>query len=96
MDRKQAVTVIKEIVERCPEIEGRSITLLPPKNNDALSNTFQMHLRDDDPILESYITNIAKEHGLDICQDENYLVVYKPHPELKNNKKLYSNPARVI
>jgi len=83
MDRAQAVNIIKEILETCRVIEGRSITLLPPKDNDKLSNTFQIHIRTTDEPLKECIKEIAAKHGLATQQEENYFVVYKPYPETK-------------
>ena len=83
MDRQQAVQVMKEILEQCYAIEGRSLTLLPPRNNDALSDTFQIHIRTDDSVLTSCIRDIATKHGLSTFQDKTDFVVYKPHPELQ-------------
>ena len=84
MDREEALRVIKDIFERCREIEGKSLTLLPPKDSGELSHTFQIHIRTAEPILTSCVEKIAKEHGLAGFQEENYFVVYKPHPKNKN------------
>jgi hypothetical protein len=86
MNRKQAVNVIKEISEQCQLLEGKSIKLLPPKDNDALSNTFQVHIQvsdDPDPILVSCIENIAEKYNLSTKQVEGYLILHKPYPNSK-------------
>ena len=81
MDRRNAIDVIKEILDRCPAIEGRSITLLPPKGNAKLSDTFQIHIRTCDPSLKACIETIAKEHSLVTKEDGNYFIIYKPYQE---------------
>jgi len=86
MDREQAVKVIKEIFEQCRYLEGRSIELLPPKDNDSLSNTFQVHIQvsgDTEPFLVACIENIAERHNLATKQVDGYLIVYKPYPNTK-------------
>jgi hypothetical protein len=87
MNREQAVNVIKEISEQCPYLEGKSIKLLPPKDNDALSNTFQIHIQASDnphyPILVAFVETIAEKHNLATKQVGGYLVVYKPYPDKK-------------
>jgi len=80
MNREQAVTVIKEIFEQCHQIEGKSLKLLPPKGNDALSNTFQIHIEtNDNNFLILFVENIAKEHNLDVMCKDGYCIVYKPY-----------------
>ena len=84
MNRTQAVSIIKEISEQCQYLEGKSIKLLKPKDNDALFNTFQVHIQvsdDSDPILVSCIESIAEKHSLATKQVEGYLIVYKPYPK---------------
>ena len=83
MKRRQAMNVIKEISEQCPYLEGKSIKLLPPKDNDALSNTFQVHIQvsdDPSPILVSCIETTAEKHNLATKRIDDYLIVYKPYP----------------
>ena len=89
MDRTQAVSIIKEISEQCHNLEGKSIKLLASKDNDALSNTFQVHIKvsdDPDPILVDCTESIAEKHNLTTKQIEGYLVVYKPYPKKKEIK----------
>ena len=90
MKRRQAVNVIKEISERCQLLEGRSIKLLQPKDNDAQSNTFQIHIQvsdDPDPFLVSCIETIAEKHNLATKQIDEYLIVYKPCSNKKVKEK---------
>ena len=86
MDRAQAVSMIKEISGQCQLLEGKSIKLLPPKDNDALSNTFQVHIQtldDPDAYLVSCVESIAEKHKLATKQVGGYLIVYKPYPNTK-------------
>jgi hypothetical protein len=83
MDRKQAVAVIKQIFEHCSEIEGKSIKLMPPKEGNGLSNTFQIHIQiNNDEFLKRCIETIAKEHNLATKEKNGLIVVYKPYPNI--------------
>jgi len=86
MNREQAVKVIKDISEQCNLLEGKSLKLLPPKDNDTLSNTFQVHIQthdDPDPFLIRCVERVAEEHKLVTKQVDGYLIVYKPYPITK-------------
>jgi len=81
MDGKQAVGIIKEISEQRPYLEEKSIKLLPPKDDDLLSNTFQVHTQtwdDFDPILVS-LEAITEKHNLAAKQVDGYQIVNKTY-----------------
>ena len=81
MDREQAVGVLKQIFEQCRFIEGKSIKLLPPKEGNGLSNTFQIHIQiQTNEILPSCVTAIVKQHDLAVKQKDSLLIIYKPYP----------------
>lgn len=81
MNRDQAVSVIKQIFERCCRIEGKSIKLMPPKLNNALSNTCQIYIETrNDQLLEACLADIAKKHSLAIKRKGDLTVIYKPYP----------------
>ena len=83
MNREQAVNVIKQLFEQCRFIEGKSLKLLPPKGNDALSNTYQIHVQvNSDPLLADYIDDIAGKNNLAVMRKDGYCIVYKPYPNL--------------
>ena len=81
MNREQAVSVIKQIFEKCRYSEGKSIKLMPPKDNNALSNTFQIHIQTArNEMLISCIEEVAKQNNLAVNQKDGLLIVYKPYP----------------
>ena len=96
MNREEALKVIKEIFERCREIEGKSLTLLPPKDRDELSNTFQIRIRTTDPILKSCVEDIVKGYDLVTLQEENFLVVYKHHPDSHRKESKNKQPSKLL
>ena len=84
MVREQATDVIKQIFERCQLIEGKSIKLMPPKDNNALSNTFQIYIQtNNNETLQSCIENVAKENDLAVGQKGDFCTVYKAYLTLK-------------
>ncbi len=81
MDRQQAVDVIKEIFQRCDAVEGKSLKLLPPKEDNSLSNTFQIHVEmRDDICIKRCVQDISKKHKLATKLIDDWLIIYKPYP----------------
>ena len=88
MNRQQAVILIKEIFDKCQLIEGKSIKLLPPKGNNSLPNTYQVHIETrDDSYLISCIERIAKEHKLAVKELNGSCIAYEPYPNVKGTAK---------
>jgi len=84
MDRAQAVQILKRIFEECDWVEGKSIKLMPPKENNALSNTFQIYIRaNSDEIVPTCLETIAKENNLMVEQKDDFIIVYKPYPNVR-------------
>jgi len=83
MDRVQAVQVLKRVFEECQWVEGKSVKLIPPKNIDSLSNTFQIHIQtNDEGIIPSCIITITKENGLTVKERDGFIIIYKSYPNL--------------
>ncbi len=83
MNREQAVTVIKELFDKCQLMEGKSIKLLPPKENDALSDTFQIHIQTlNNEMVIMCGNEIARRHHLAVIQKSGLMIIYKPYPNL--------------
>jgi hypothetical protein len=83
MNRQQAVDVIKEIFQECHTIEGRSLKFLPPQSNNALSDTYQIHIEKSGVnSIEACVQSIAKKHNFSVKTKDRWLIVYKPYPNL--------------
>lgn len=79
MDRSTAVKVIKQIFARCNHSVGKTVKLMPPDANSVLSNGHQIHVEvKDDDYLHSCIEALAKEIGLTVQKEDDFLVIYKP------------------
>ena len=84
MNREQAVAVIKQIFEKCSRVEGKSIKLLAPNANGALSDTFQIHIQTrEDELLQSCIMSIAKDNNLAVKRKGSLFVIYKRYANVK-------------
>jgi len=81
MDRKEAVTIVKQICKSCSLMEGKTIKLMPPKASNSLSNTYQIHIETKDEIILACAKAIAKKHNLAVKQKEGSVIVYKPYPD---------------
>ncbi len=80
MDRKQAVDIVKEILNKCRAMEGKSLKLLPPREDDTLSHTFQIHIETkDDPVVQGCVESITKVHNLAAKMNDDWLIIYKPY-----------------
>jgi hypothetical protein len=80
MNRKQAVDVVKEVSEHCNSIWGKSIQLLPNKENNAPLDV-EIHFEvNDDVLLLAYIMAVARANKLAVKKTNGTLVVYSTQP----------------
>ncbi len=79
MNRKEAVGVIKQLFEKCNNIEGKSIKLMAPDANNVLSRGCQIHVTTNhDESLESCVRKIVQKNCLGVHIEGTVLIVYKP------------------
>jgi hypothetical protein len=80
MMRSEAAKILKEILVSCRVLEGKSVKLMPPDADSVLSEGCQIHVeKTSDGSEQLCISKIARKHKLSVHEDENYLVIYKPH-----------------
>lgn len=80
MNRSEAVAIIKQIFDKCHAIEGKSLKLLPPREDSSLSHTFQIHVElREDTAIQGCVADIAKKHKLAVKEKDGWLIVYKPY-----------------
>jgi hypothetical protein len=83
MNREQAINIIKQIFDKCKDVEGKSIKLMPPQENSALSNTFQIHIQTSNmtnDIIQTCVEDIAEKNNLSVKVKNGWLIMYKPYP----------------
>lgn len=91
MNRKQAVSLIKEINEECESIRGTSIMLKLPEESDVLSKGYQVHLiMKTDLAKMRCLEVVAGQYGYVVkCNPDRWLVIiYKPeqgHPKTSDD-----------
>jgi hypothetical protein len=81
MDREQAVNIIKQIFDRCQQVEGKSIKLIQPEES-SLSKTFEIHIQilsGSSEVLESCVRDIAAQNNLAVKIKNGWLIVYKSY-----------------
>jgi hypothetical protein len=90
VNRQEAITVIKQIFNQCPTIEGKSITLMPPKGNNYLSTTFQIQIQADSSLetIKSCTEDIVEEHNLAVKIKGSLIIIYKSYPNIQPLAKI--------
>jgi hypothetical protein len=77
LEREKAVEIIKQIVEKCPCLHGKSITLMLKPTN-GLSEGIQIQIdSQNNQILEGCVQKIAQINNLESTKLEGLLIVYK-------------------
>jgi hypothetical protein len=76
VERKQASNVIKEIFALCHYIDGKSIRLLPPDENNPISKGFMVQIETVSHELEQCIKPIAHHNNLSLHREGSLLVIH--------------------
>ena len=78
MEREKAISVVKEIFDKCNLIEGKAIKLMPPDANNVLSNGCQIHIESrNDTHLEKCLKTIASSKSLAFAKEGEQVIIYK-------------------
>jgi hypothetical protein len=81
LNRNEAVSVLKEIFEKCTLFDGTYIALMPPNSASLLSKGYQVHLRVPiDERTQNCMEEIAKKHDCHIVikDKEDIAIIYRP------------------
>ncbi len=79
MEREEAIIAIKEIFDRCPHIEGKSLKLMAPDADSVLSKGCQIHIETaKDTTLDNCLATISQRLNLAVHNEGNFLIIYKP------------------
>jgi hypothetical protein len=77
LEREKAVEIIKQIVEICPCLHGKSVTLMIKPSN-GLSEGIQIQIdSQNNQILEDCVQKIAQTNNLQTTKLDDILIVYK-------------------
>jgi hypothetical protein len=78
MEREEAVSVLKEIFNKCNLIEGKAINLMPPDANNVFSQGCQIHIESrNDTHLENCLKTIASSNSLAFAKEGQQVIIYK-------------------
>ncbi len=79
MQREEAVVAIKEIFDRCPHIEGKSLKLMAPDAVSVLSKGCQIHIETmKNETLGNCLATLSYRLNLAVHNEGNFLIIYKP------------------
>jgi hypothetical protein len=79
MRREEAVSLLREVSDKCPSLAPNGIMLMPPDADGVLSKGFQLHIKahlDEESL--SCINPLVIEHGLLLKNEKDLLVIYRP------------------
>lgn len=79
MDRKQMVTVLKEILDNCQETTSGHVMIMPSNANEITAKGEQLHMIAAlDSQTKLCIEAIIKKYNLKMRDDENRIIIYEP------------------
>jgi hypothetical protein len=79
LNREEAIQIYKELMIECKGLNSVSIYLSPPRENDVISEGYQIYL----PITirnadKESVQRIANDHNLSIREINDKIIIYKP------------------
>ena len=83
MNIYEVLDLIKEIIDKCPQVSGADFVLMMPKMARSIAKGYEIHI--DKPFDEktlACINNIIEKHNLTSRQEPNSILIYK-----KRNQK---------
>jgi len=84
VERKEAVGVLKTILDRCSTENVTKVMIMPSTSDDAYSTGSQIYIEAAfDPEAKQYLQTIAEQHHLAIKQNANTIIIYKPIQVIK-------------
>ncbi len=78
LDRPIVVSFLKQAFEQCPQLEGKSIKLMPPNADSVHSKGYQIHIQPNSVNFEKCMQPIIKKHNLSMIHEENTLIIFNP------------------
>ncbi len=81
MRREEAVSVLREIIDKCQMCDGNWVALMPPNSHNLLSVGYQVHLKIPlDQQAINCIEKVLKEYDLRMMnkREQELLIIYRP------------------
>ena len=81
MKRREAISVLKEIIEKCQMCDGNWVALMPPNSASLLSKGYQIHLKFPvDKTAVNCIKEVLEKYKLVLIdkRENELLIIYRP------------------
>ncbi len=79
MERKEAVDVLRTILDRCSTENVTKVMIMPSSSDNAYSTGSQIYIEAPfDPEAKKYLQTIAEQYHLSIKENANTVIIYKP------------------
>jgi hypothetical protein len=80
LDRKEAVTVLREIYESCESIDETWVAIMSPDSDEVISKGYQLHIRTSkmQDLDKKCVENILHKHGLKLKEITDTAIIYRP------------------
>lgn len=81
LKREEAVSVLKEIIDKCQMCDGTWVALMPPNSRNMLSQGYQVHMKFPlDETALACISRILEKNKLAMINKNNneLLIIYRP------------------
>jgi len=81
LKREEAILVLKELFEKCTNLDGHYLELLPPNASGKMSGGYQIEIKATlDEETRTCMQDILIKYQLTIkIQDEDSFIIYRPH-----------------
>jgi hypothetical protein len=75
----EAVSVLREVFEKCTLLDGTYVSLVPPNSVNELSLGYQVHIKAPiDEMAQMCIEKILNTHGLVLRVENERVIIYRP------------------
>ena len=83
MKREEAILVLKELFEKCTNLDGHYLELIPPNAASLLSGGYQIQIKAIlDEETRTCMQDVLMKYQLTIKVEEaNSFIIYRPHKE---------------
>jgi hypothetical protein len=82
LKREEAILVLKELFEKCTDMDGRYMSLVPPTSVLPIAHGYQIHIKTGlDIITEKCMQDVIDSHNLAMqaFKNEELIIIFKKH-----------------
>jgi hypothetical protein len=79
LNRNEAVSILKEIFEKCALLDGSYVSLVPPNNTKLLTQGYQVHIKAPvDKMAQMCMQKLLDGHRLAMKMENDMTIIYEP------------------